>query len=132
MDRQRTREDKLRLDKTIGKNIRVERELRNITRDELAEVADLTVSHLGLIERGERGATPVTLEKLVKAFGVSIDKLFLECSESAPAEEGDNIASDAFFKKVSTLITLLDEAELELLAHIIKGIVKMRAVNEQK
>ena len=126
MDRRRTRKDKTRLDKTIGRNIRHERELRRITREELAEIIDLTTSHLGLIERGERGATPVTLEKLVRAFNISIDNLFIEKSKITPIREKRELSSDLYHKKVSTLISHLSEKELELLSHTIKGIVATR------
>ena len=126
MDRKRTRQDKTRIDKTIGMNIREEREARRITRDELAEVIDLTTSHLGLIERGERGATPVTLEKLVRAFGITIDSLFAEPGKTMTARERREKSKDTYRKKVSTLISHLTEAELELLSHTIKGIVKIR------
>jgi len=132
MDRARTRKAKTRLDKIIGNNIRVERELRKITRDELAEVTDLTVSHLGLIERGERGATPVTLEKVIKAFGITIDSLFADRSKSISAKESGKTASDAYSKKVTTLMVQLTESELEFMAHTIKGILSMRAMGLKK
>jgi len=124
MERGRMRNDKVRLDKRVGGNIRRERELRKITRDELAEVIDLTTSHLGLIERGERGATSVTLEKIVRAFGVSIDSLFAEPSKALYAREKRQ--AGVFRKKVNALISHLTEAELKLLTHTIKGIVDMR------
>jgi len=134
MDRSRTKKDKARLDKIIGRNIRTERELRRITRDELAEVADLTVSHLGLIERGERGATPVTLEKVVRAFGITIDSLFKErvIIRGASYKEKSPPAEDAYGKKFSTLTTQLNEAELEFLTYIIKGMIKMRTDSSPK
>lgn len=126
MDRGRTRAAKTRLDAIVGKNIKTERELRKMTRDELAEIIDLTVSHLGLIERGERGATPVTLEKVVSTFGISIDSLFTEPGKPAPADAKTKKAIGSYHKKVSALITHLGEPELELLAHTIKGIIATR------
>jgi len=126
MDRGRTRVAKTRLDKIIGTNIRNERIIRNMTRDELAEVIDLTVSHLGLIERGERGATPVTLEKIVRAFGITVDKLFKEPSSKISAREQRDKQTDTFFKKVSALITHLSELELELVSHTIRGVLATR------
>jgi transcriptional regulator with XRE-family HTH domain len=124
LDRGRTRSDKIRLDKIVGGNIRRERELRKITRDELAEILDLTTSHLGLIERGERGATSVTLEKVVNAFGVSIDNLFSESGKATSARE--NRDNGTYRKKVNALISHLTEPELLLLTHTIKGILVMR------
>ncbi|MCL2217024.1 MAG: helix-turn-helix transcriptional regulator, partial [Defluviitaleaceae bacterium] len=77
MDNSR-KKDKIRIDSVIGYNVRAEREMRKITREELAESMDLTVSHMGLIERGERGATAVTLEKLARVFEVPVDNFFAE------------------------------------------------------
>jgi len=129
MDRGRTRESKVRLDKVVGANIRREREVRKLSRDELAEVVDLTTSHLGLIERGERGATPVTLEKLVKAFGVTIDSLFTAPRKMFSARERrDNKGS--YYSKVCTLLSHLTEPELEMLTYTIKGITSMRKHNK--
>lgn len=124
-DRTRTRAAKNRIDKTIGANIRNERILRKMSRDELAAVIDLNVSHLGLIERGERGATPVTLEKVVRAFGISLDILFKDsgcCDKSAAKQHED--ASDTYYKKISALIINLEEPELEFLTYVIEGLGK--------
>jgi len=125
MDREKTKSDKRQLDKIVGNNIRLEREKRKMTRDELAELIDITVSHLGLIERGERGATPVTLGRLMSVFGVTSDSLLAEPSKALFAKEtsGD---SAPYFKKVSALITHLSEAELEMLCYSIKGIIAAR------
>jgi len=129
MDRGRTRTSKARLDKVVGENIRREREARKLTRDELAEVVDLTTSHLGLIERGERGATPVTLEKLVNAFGITIDSLFIESRRAVPTREACNDKSP-YYDKVCTLMSHLSDSELRCLTYTIKGLVNMRKHNQ--
>ena len=126
MDRGRNKQAKLSLDKTIGTNIRRERTVRKITRDELAEMLDLTTSHLGLIERGERGATPVTLKKIVDIFGVSIDSLVSEASRAIFARERRDQKLGVYHKKVLALMTHLTEPELELLTHTIKGVIGLR------
>ena len=59
MFRGRMRDEKIRIDYTIGRNIKMERNRRGISREEFAAMLDLSVAHLGLIERGERGATNV-------------------------------------------------------------------------
>ena len=124
MDRALTRKNKDRLDRIIGQNIRTERELRKMTRDELAETLDLTVSHMGLIERGERGATAVTLEKLAYVFGIPVDTLFAEPDKKALAlREGrdSNVSSNR--RKIASLITRLNEPETDFLIHVIKGLI---------
>ena len=123
MDR---RLEKDRLDEIIGKNIRLEREARKLSRDELAEMMDLTSSHMGLIERGERGATAVTLSKLSKAFDIPIDNLFTSPKPGGlTVREDDNSAPQANRKKVQSLMTCLNETELEFVVHTIKGIIAM-------
>jgi len=100
-----------------------------MTRDELAAIIDLTVSHLGLIERGERGATPVTLEKIVRAFGITIDKLFKEPGNLTLTRKQFKHEPDTYFKKVSSQLTCLTEQELEILSHTITGLMKVRPNN---
>ena len=130
MDRALTRKNKDRLDKTIGQNIRGEREMRKMSREELAEMLDLTVSHMGLIERGERGATAVTLEKLARVFSIQIDTLFTEPERESLSlrenEESDALASNC--RKITSLITRLNRPETEYVIHMIKGLVNYRPI----
>jgi len=120
------RNDKIRLDKIVGGNIRIERTDRKLTRDELAELIDLTVSHLGLIERGERGATPVVLNKLCSVLGVTADELFTERSKAVPAREKNTNEETAIRRKLETLVAQCNGAELEHLANVVKGILRLR------
>ncbi|MCL2404652.1 MAG: helix-turn-helix domain-containing protein [Defluviitaleaceae bacterium] len=118
--------EKARLDEVIGKNIRLEREARRLTRDELAEMMELTTSHMGLIERGERGATAVTLSKVSRAFDIPVDHLFSNPqSGGLTIREDDSNGPQSTRKKVQSLITCLNESELNLVVHTIKGIIAM-------
>lgn len=126
MDRKKNRVEKVRLDKIIGTNIRREREVRKITRDEMAEILDLTTSHLGLIERGERGATPVTIERIVRTFSITIDALFSPYSRAYATKEPIKPVKGVFATKVDALVSNLTEDELEALTHTIKGMVALR------
>jgi transcriptional regulator with XRE-family HTH domain len=126
VDRALVRRNKDRLDRTIGGNIRFERETRRISREELAEILDLTVSHMGLIERGERGATAVNLEKLSGIFGVTIDSLFSERDSGyREVRESDDPteATEAARKKVNSLLTRLDTGELDIVVGLVKGLL---------
>jgi len=128
MDRERTRESKLRVDSIIGQNVRAEREMRKMSRDELAEIMDLTVSHMGLIERGERGATAVTLEKLAKIFNVPVDSFFAEPDGKLMTvrEDKDDKNLSVNRQKISSLLARLDEHETDFIIHTIKGIVNLK------
>jgi transcriptional regulator with XRE-family HTH domain len=128
LDRAMTRKRKDRLDRIIGKNIRTEREMHKMSREELAETLDLTVSHMGLIERGERGATAVTLEKLAHVFDVKIDALFTEHdSKSLPAkEETANDAVAVNCRKITGLLPRLNKEETEFIIHAIRGLISIK------
>ena len=119
--------EKDRLDVMIGNNIRVEREARNLTRDELAEMMELTTSHMGLIERGERGATAVTMSKLSKVFDIPIDHLFENPKRGGISikETDANPTHMAGVKKINSLLTNLDTEGLDFIIHTIKGVIAM-------
>jgi len=120
---------KARIDSIIGQNIRNEREMRKMTRDELAEIMELTVSHMGLIERGERGATAVTLEKLARTFCVPVDNFFDESEMDSAVLREDGYDSKGVLmplrQKISTLVSRLEEHELEFIIHVIKGVLAL-------
>lgn len=117
------REEKTRIDVIIGKNIVTERKLRKITRDELAEMMELTSSHMGLIERGERGATAVTLSKLSRILDVPIDRLFSYSNVNAETDNANNAnEATASSKKLSSLVSCLNVPEINFVIHVVKGI----------
>jgi len=133
MDRQATRQGKDRLDRIIGQNIRNERELRRMSREDLAEALDLTVSHMGLIERGERGATALTLSKIKTVMGIKIDNLFAEPERRRIAlREGRIDPDEASRNKVRSLITRLNEGEAEYVSDAINGLIKLRPKDAPK
>lgn len=132
MKHEKMHNDKARLDILIGTNIRKEREHRKITREELAVIVGLSASHIGLIERAERGATPVTLQKLAKAFDVPIDSFFAEHDNVKPTNGKCKNEPGVYYKKVAALLPRLTEAELKPLAQIINGILAMRKVSKIK
>ena len=47
-----------------------------MTQEDLAEKADISVSFLSMIERGERAAHVLTLQRLAAGLGVEIADLF--------------------------------------------------------
>jgi len=132
MDREANRQSKLKIDSIIGQNVRSEREMRRMSRDELAEIMDLTVSHMGLIERGERGATAVTLKKLSQAFKVPIDSFFNQGEIPSLNIRESDISETAIStqKRIASLLTRLSEPELDFVIHMVKGIIALRHDSE--
>ena len=59
----------------IGLRIRELREYCGMSREELAEASDLTVSFITQIERGQKGMSILSLIKLSRVLGVTTDYL---------------------------------------------------------
>ena len=60
----------------FGQRLRQVRRNRNLTQEQLAERAKLSVEHISFLERGMSGTTLDTLGNLAEALGVSVKDLF--------------------------------------------------------
>lgn len=122
---------KERLRMLIGENIRNERLSRGISVDELAEMIGLTSGFVGLIERGQRGTTPITLFKLADVLGVPVDAFFYNCNSNVSlnfSEGGDSDGSQKKRKIESLMVDFTDD-ELDFIVSTIKN---MRIMNRSK
>ena len=126
MGNQRRRESKMQVDSTIGHNIREEREMRSMSREELADLMGLTISHMGLIERGERGATAVTLAMLSRIFNVPVDNFFTPPSGKAVIEDTNEATQTSSRQKIYSLTSRLDKHEMDFMIQMIKSIVSLK------
>ena len=120
MNKKPAKQTKAQIDKKIGACIREERTNRGISREDLAKILNLTTSHMGLIERGERGATSLTLVKLSNAFGVPVNRLF---DNSTDVNEDE---SNTLREKLYTMTSDLSDGELTVLLHTAKGLLTAR------
>jgi transcriptional regulator with XRE-family HTH domain len=59
----------------FGKTLRHLRAERGITQEQLAELADLNVSYIGFIERGENVPTLTIVLNLAEAFDIEVGDL---------------------------------------------------------
>jgi transcriptional regulator with XRE-family HTH domain len=79
--------------KELGERIRTERKKRGLTQGQLAEMADISESFMGHIERGGRTLSIETLAKLANSLNLSIE--YIICGEFSyqpdmlPAEFSD-------------------------------------------
>lgn len=63
--------------KSIGKNIRAEREIKNLTQEALAEKADISEKHLSAVENGRLDNISVGyLVDIGNALGIDFRELF--------------------------------------------------------
>lgn len=69
--------------RALGQRIRLLRQARpeRVTQEELAESAEISVSFLSMIERGERAPHLDTLAKLARALDITMGELFLFADE---------------------------------------------------
>ena len=62
----------------IGSNIKEARERAHLTQEELAEIIDISPTHMSVIERGVKTPKLDTFVKIVKALNLSADALLLD------------------------------------------------------
>ncbi|MFC1654108.1 helix-turn-helix domain-containing protein [Patescibacteria group bacterium] len=59
----------------FGKNLKKERLDKSLSQEQLAEMADLHRTYIGMLERGEKNITILNLKRISKALGITISKL---------------------------------------------------------
>ena len=69
-------EERKMLLKQLGLSIKLARVRKDLSQEELAELAGLHRTYIGMVERAERNITVINLVQIAKALDVSIDKLF--------------------------------------------------------
>ena len=62
----------------IGSRIKEARERAHLTQEELAEIVDISPTHMSVIERGVKTPKLDTFVKIVKALNLSADALLLD------------------------------------------------------
>lgn len=59
----------------FAKNLKVFRQMKKISQEELADIAELHRTYVSSVERGERNISIDNMEKLAKALGVDVREL---------------------------------------------------------
>ena len=98
----------------IGKNIRTYRIKRKLRQEDLAEITDLSVTYIGMVERGEKIPALETFIKILNALEVSADiiladvlKVGYEIKSSLLTEQINALSPterDRVFDVIETLI----------------------------
>ena len=121
MDR---KNEKAKLDVIVGRNIRYARDEHKMSREELAKMMGMTQSHMGLMERGERGATAVSLSKLAKIFDKPVDSFFKDAAHKKKSVWVDEEPEAQVYRnRIKSIITLLSAKDLSIVVHLVKGLV---------
>ena len=69
-------EERKMLLKQLGFSIKLARVRKELSQEELAELAGLHRTYIGMVERAERNITVINLVQIAKALDISLDKLF--------------------------------------------------------
>lgn len=104
----------------VGQRIRELREFQHLTREQLAEQADISVQFLADIEVGRKSMSIKTLYKLSNALHVSNDYLIL----------GINTVQNCNRKNLSALLDSLSANEYEIAEKIIELYIKGLSLKE--
>jgi len=62
----------------FGKRVKELRALKEISQEKFGELADIDRTYVADIESGKRNVSVTIIEKIAKAFGVSISEFFKE------------------------------------------------------
>lgn len=95
----------------VGRRVRLARQGRQMTLEQLAEAAETSVQFLSQVEKGEQSMTMLKFGKLAKALGVSSDYLLY-----GRKDLGDRTALAAEF------LGEMNPIERELLSQVVLGI----------
>lgn len=60
----------------FGERVREIRKEKGLSQEELAHIADLHRTYIGMIERAEKNVTLINIEKVAKALEVKVTDLF--------------------------------------------------------
>ena len=74
--------------KVVGQRIRNYRTQKGLSQEKLSELADCHPAYIGQLERGEKNATIESVEKITRALGVSLSKIF-EKIDAASEDKAD-------------------------------------------
>ena len=129
-----TKPTKEQIRKIIGKNIRRERLLRDISIEAFATMMGLTPGFIGLIERGQRGTTSSCIYQISKLFDISTDVLF-ENHEYDENELPEIYKEKALHEKISNLTLDFNQKELAYAANMLftlRGLRELQTIEDSE
>ena len=98
----------------IGKRVRKARKKKGLTQGQLAEMVDVSPTHISHIENGATKLGLPTIVDIANALDVTVDRLLCDSIPSAKQE---------FKNEISELFELFSAAELRYLAELIPSAV---------
>ncbi|MBQ4628577.1 MAG: helix-turn-helix transcriptional regulator [Clostridia bacterium] len=106
--------------KSVGKRIRQYRIARNMKQEDLADKTNLSVTYIGMIERGEKSPRLETFVSIVNALGVTSDALLSDVTITGYKIK-DSMLSDKLDR--------LSYEDREMVYDLIDTVLKHKQVN---
>ena len=66
----------------IGLNVKVERTIKRLTQEQLAELIDVHENYIGRIETGKQNVTIKTLNRIANALNIKLTRLLEDKTEN--------------------------------------------------
>ncbi len=99
----------------IGSKIKEARERAHLTQEELAEIVDISPTHMSVIERGVKTPKLDTFAKIVKALNLSADALL---------QDGMEHADESILAELSVCIGRLSPKEQNRILNAIRALTE--------
>lgn len=103
---------------SCGNRIRELRSERKISQEQLALAAGITPAYLGMVERGLRNATVLTIERLCEALGITLAEFFSPDHDDCRSFDKENqiayLIKDLNAEEKSACVQLIKDAVLML------------------
>jgi len=100
---------------SIGKNIRTYRIKKKLRQEDLAELTELSVTYIGMVERGEKIPALETFIKILNALEVSADVILADV-----LNKGYEIKGSLLTEQLSTLSQEDREKVYDVIATLVK------------
>lgn len=109
----------------VGENIRLLRKKRGLSQEQLAFRADINVSYMGQVERGEKNPTIDVLSKIAHALQTPLEMLVNVVSSPVPADEPDD---EGYANKIVHQLNGLSLKEQEAVYKFVKQLVHFKEI----
>ncbi len=114
----------------MGNNVRMMRERRGITQEDLALRSGLTQGYINFLENGKRGYSERSLAKIANALGIQISGFFEEKTKEEPTIVAEQPLVYGKRRRIyDTILSLLEKLPTPVINHykmLLEAEVKMR------
>lgn len=100
---------------SIGQNIRASRIRKKLRQEDLAELTDLSVTYIGMVERGEKIPALETFVKILNALEVSADVILADV-----LKVGYEVKASLITEQLSSLTPKEREKVFDVISTLIK------------